>query len=269
MCINFGWTFKQKKMKKQFKTEVEAGLNRQQSIKPEILSEDDINHLPAIVQKYLKYVGAVGKDKVYNLKLSFEGTIRSKPTDSWMKLRADQYSFFDDLTRIFYIKATKKGIPAVGLHLYKNRIAIMVVKLLGLFKVVDARGKEMNQGETVTFLNDMCFMAPATLIDKRIEWNEIDEFTVEAKFTNGDITIGAKLYFKENGELYNFISTDRFETADGIHYYNYPWSTPTGDYKEIGGYQLASFAKTIYHRPDNDFCYGEFFLKSIEYNCNK
>ena len=28
----------------------------------------------------------------------------------------------------------------------------------------------MNQGETVTMFNDMCVMAPATLIHRAIEW---------------------------------------------------------------------------------------------------
>jgi hypothetical protein len=256
-------------IKKLFKYEVNEGLNRHRSIKSEILTERDLEHLPPIVQKYLRYARVLGKEKVNNLKLNFEGVIRGKPTDNWMKLKAVQYSFFDDPTRIFFIKARKMGIPVIGLHLYKNRIAIMVIKLLGLFKVVDAKGPEMDQGETVTYFNDMCFMAPATLINKNIEWKETDDLTVEARFTNGDITIGATLFFKENGELINFISKDRFETADGKNYYNYPWSTPADEYKEINGYLLVSSAKTIYHRPNEDFCYGEFSLKSIEYNCNK
>ena len=33
-----------------------------------------------------------------------------------------------------------------------------------LFGVVDARGTEMNQGETVTFFNDVCVLAPGTLV---------------------------------------------------------------------------------------------------------
>jgi hypothetical protein len=35
--------------------------------------------------------------------------------------------------------------------------------------VVDISGDMMFKAETVTFFNDMCFLAPATLIDKRIE----------------------------------------------------------------------------------------------------
>jgi len=155
----------------------------------------------------------------------------------------------------------------MGVHLYRDGVAIMKIKLLGLFTIVDAKGLEMNQGETVTVFNDMCFMAPASLIDERISWSEIDESTVEAKFTNGDFVIGATLFFNEKGELINFISNDRFETTDGKEYNNYPWLTPVDSYCDINGYHLPSKARLIYRKPQEDFCYGEFVLKSIEYNC--
>jgi hypothetical protein len=77
------------------------------------------------------------------------------------------------------------------------------------------------------------------------------------------------LFFNETGELVNFISDDRFETADGKIYKNYPWSTPIIEYRNFNGIRTAASASTIYHRPDNDFCYGEFILKEIEYNCKE
>ena len=254
-------------MKKLYKSEVKAGLNRTSSMKPGLIMESDLQHLPPVVKKYLYYVGVVGKEKVFNVKVKFEGRIRSKQADSWMTFTSEQYNFFDRPTRIFYINAHKMGIPAIGLHLYKDEKAIMVIKLAGLFKVVDAKGIEMNQGETVTVFNDMCFIAPATLIDTNIQWEIIDSLTVKARYTNGNITISATLFFNEEGKLVNFISNDRFETADGKTYKNYPWSTPVKEYKDFNGAKLASSASTIYHRPNGDFCYGEFVLKEIEYNC--
>jgi hypothetical protein len=256
-------------MKKVYKREVSAALNRTSSLKPSLIIESDLQHLPPIVKKYLDYTGWVGKEKLFNVRIKFEGKIRSKPEDSWMTFTSEQYNFFDKPTRIFYIKAYKKGIPAKGIHLYKDEKAIMVIKLVGLFKVVDAKGAEMNQGETVTVFNDMCCMAPATLIDKSIQWETIDPLTVKARFTNGNISISATLFFNEKGELVNFISNDRFETADGKVYKNYPWSTPIKEYTDFNGIRTASFATTIYHRPDTDFCYGEFVMKEIEYNCKE
>jgi hypothetical protein len=254
-------------MKSQYKNEVRSGLIRTNSLKPGLISENDLDHLPPIVNKYLIQSGVVGTERLVNMRIRFEGRIRSKPEDSWMNFSSEQFNFFDNPTRIFYIKASKMGIPAKVLHLYKDEKASMVVKLFGLIKIVDARGPEMNQGETVTVFNDMCCMAPATLIDKSIQWEIINPLTVKARFTNGKITISATLLFNENGELLNFISNDRFETADGKTYKNYPWSTPVKESKVINGIRVCSSASTIYHRPENDFCYGEFLLKEIEYNC--
>lgn len=253
-------------MKKTWKKAVLEALERTKNIKNEMLTEKDIQHLPAIVQKYLHYTGSVGKEKVTNFKAVFKGGIRSNSSEEYMPLKSVQYNFTDKPTRLFYIVAKKKGIPAKGIHLYSDEKAIMLVKILGLFTVVNASGKEMDQGETVTLFNDMCFMAPASLIDHNIAWKEIDNLTAEAKFTNGSITIGATLYFNEVGELVDFMSNDRFETTDGKTYKNFPWLTPVTGYTNVNGYRLPSGAKLIYKHPDEDFCYGEFNLVSIEYN---
>ncbi len=256
-------------MKRQYKNEVRTGLLRTNSVIPSLIAKNDLDHLPPIVKKYLIQSGIVGTERLHNMRIKFEGRIRSKPKDSWMNFSSEQYNFFDHPTRIFYIKAYKMGIPAMGIHLYRDEKASMVIKLLGLFKIVDARGSEMNQGETVTVFNDMCCMAPATLIDKSIHWEIVDPLTVKAMFTNGKITISATLIFNESGELKNFISNDRFETTDGNTYNNYPWSTPVKESKVVNGIRVCSSASTIYQRPDGDFCYGEFVLKEIEYNCKE
>jgi len=222
-------------MKKTYKKAVLEALGRTKSVKNEILTEKDIQHLPAIVRKYIYYSGSVGKEKVLNFRAEFKGGIRGKSGEDFMPLTSVQYNFTDQPTRLFYIVAKKKGIPAKGIHLYRDRTAIMLIKLFGLFTVVNARGKEMDQGETVTLFNDMCFMAPATLIDRNIEWKEIDRLTTEAKFSNGNITITATLYFNEEGELINFLSNDRFEYSDGNKYINYPWLTPVTGYTDING----------------------------------
>ena len=62
----------------------------------------------------------------------------------------------------------------------------------------------MNKAETVTVFNDMCLLAPATLIDKRIEWVPVDSVSAKATFTNGPNKITATLYFNEQGATNKF-----------------------------------------------------------------
>jgi len=151
-----------------FKTEVEKGLKR--SSTQEILTNEDINHLPLPVQKYIIYSGVVGKEKVQNFRVVFRGKFKPKPGSDFLDFHAIQYNFFDEPTRAFYIESKMFGIPFDALHLYLGPNATMQVKIASIFKVVDAKGPEMNKSETITLLNDMCFLAPAALIDKNIEW---------------------------------------------------------------------------------------------------
>ncbi len=249
----------------EFTSRVKTDFSENNTLSTDMLTEKDINHLPKPVQKYLHYTKSVGQSKIKNFRAEFIGKMRSKPEDNYMKLQSVQYNFFNNPSRYFYMSASKMGLPATGLHLYQNENATFIVKLLNWFKVVDAKGEKMNQAETVTLLNDMCFIAPATLIDLRITWKTINDSTVKAAFKNGSISISAMLYFNEKGELVNFISNNRYDT-DGKKYDNYPWATPVEDYRMANGYLLPSKAKLIYQKPDGDFTYGELEYKSVRYN---
>lgn len=254
-------------MKSTYRKEVESALQKLNRNREEILTENDIQKLPIPVQKYLHFVGVVGKPKVKSVMVKATGQIKSNPDDSqYMNFASEQYNIFDKPFRAFYIKARKMGIPAIGLHLYKDITARMIIKIAGLFKVADARGPEMDKGETVTVFNDMCFMAPACLIDPNIEWELIDQLTVKACFTNGSVKISAVLTFDEEGKLIDFISNDRYESADGKIYRNYPWRTPVKEYGFFNGYHLPAKAEAIWVKPEGDFCYGIFNLNQIQYN---
>ena len=245
----------------------------QKRLKPlsasEIINPDDIRSLPEPVQKYLIYVGAVGKPKVQNIRVVFNGSMKRNRKSNWMPILSQQYNFFDEPSRFFYIRAKMFGIPFDGLHVYSGNTATMQIKVASLFQVVDAKGEMMSHGETVTVLNDMCFMAPATLISKNIQWETIDPLTVKAKYTNDKITISAILKFNEKGELIDFLSDDRYYCEDGKTYLSYPWSTPIRNYIEIDGRKVPSYGEAIWHMPEGEFCYAKFDLKEIEYNCTE
>jgi hypothetical protein len=251
--------------KKIFNSEVAEAL-KSQTI-PDIVTEHDIKHLPDPVQKYLEFAGSIGKEKIQSVKLEFTGDFKTAPNRKYMKFTSVQYNFFKNPMRFFYMKMPMMGLPLDGLHIYKNEQASMKISIATLFTIVDAKGKKMDQGETVTVFNDLCLMAPSALIDADIQWQTIDPLTVKAVYTNGKNTIAATLYFNETGELINFISNDRFMSSDGKEYLSYPWSTPVKNYKDFKGRKVPAYGETIWHMPESDFIYGKFNLKSVEYNC--
>jgi hypothetical protein len=227
-----------------------------------IITETDIQHLPPPVQRYLRYSNVIGKPKPTNMHVVFEGEMRSKGKN-WFKFTSEQYNFFEEPTRLFFMKAKMFGITVPGYHRYQQQTALMNIKLFGLIDVVKIEYENLAKGETVTVFNDMCLMAPGFLIDKRIAWEPINDSTAKATFTNGAIKVSAVLYFNQQGQLIDFISNERYET--NIKQW-LPFSTPVSEYKNINNMNLISYGEAVWHYPDSAFVYGKFWAKNIEYN---
>lgn len=263
--------YKSMGLKRTYETEVKKGLKRTSDQKKDIVTEEDLKHLPEPVQKFLRYVGVVGREKIRNVRAVIDGEMKMDPKKDWVKIKVQQYNFFDNhLTRLFYIKAIMFGIPVLGLHSYTDDGAYMHIKAAGLFTVLNSRGPEMRIGDTTTLFNDMCFLAPATLIDKRIKWESIDSHTAKAIFKNNDTSISAILYFNEKGELINFISNDRYYIPLDGSKRKAQWSTPMGKYEERNGLKLPTYGEAVWKLPEGDYCYAKFTnVKETEYNCNK
>ena len=254
-----GWNFERKFKKDVFQSFEKVGISE------EIISENDIAQLPIPVQNYLKYVDVIGKAKISNAKAIFKGEMREKGKD-WFAFTSEQYNYFEDPTRLFFMKANFKGLPTQGYHRYKDRKASMDIKLLSIFPVVNINDPEMYKTETVTFFNDMCLFAPAALIDAKIEWETIDAHTVKATYSNIGAPISAILYFNAKGQLINFVSDDRMDVNSKQ---TIPFSTPVHKYGKINGYNLPVVGDAVYHFPDGDFVYGKFYLQDVQYNLKK
>lgn len=255
-------------LRRTYKHVVREGLIRTSKLPAHAITEQDLVNLPVLLQHYLKINGFIGQEHINNVKIMFNGRMRSNPNEPWMYFTSEQYNFFDKPTRAFYIKAKKMGIPANGLHLYQDEKAYMKIKLAGLIKIIDVDGQEMNQSETVTFLNDICFFAPAALIDMdNIDWEELDDKQLKATYKTNSQMIVAVLEFNDDGRLINFISNDRYELA-GKDVYQRPWFTPVEEYGTFKQYTLPQKAGAWYKRPEGDFCYGEFATMEVLYNVN-
>lgn len=256
----FGYSIQ--KFENNYLKDVAENLSRTNAITTDLLTENDLAHLPAPVQKYLRNTGVLNKPKVKNVKIEFYGQMREKGK-KWFSFTSEQYNFFDSYTRLFFMKGEMFGITVPGYHACKNESASMDIRIFGIFPVVNIKDEILYQTETVTLFNDMCLFAPAALIDKRITWSEIDSLSVRATLTNEGTSVGVILYFNHEGQLINFLSDDRIAVTDMK---KYRFSTPVRNYRQINGYNLGSYGEGIWHYPEGQFVYGQFNVKNVQYN---
>jgi hypothetical protein len=232
----------------------------------EPVREEELAVLPAPVQQYLRVAGVVGQPRVHTIAARMHGRIRSGPEARWMPIVAAQYNVLAPAARLFYFDATMAGIPVQGYHRYVDGSASMLVRLAGVIPVARASGVEMTRSETVTLFNDMCVLAPATLLSPAIAWEPVDARHAQARFTNAGHTIAAGLSFGASGELVDFRSDDRYRAGADGRLAKTPWSTPLGASRLFGPVRLASTGQGRWHAPAGDHAYIDLIIDDVRYN---
>ena len=231
------------------------------------VAEADLARLPAAVGRYLRICGAVGAPRVLDFHARFHGRIRRAPDAPWLAFTGEQYNVVAPPARLFFMRASERGIPFEALHVYADTAASMRVRIAGLIPVVHAGGPVMTAGETVTLFNDLCLFAPAALVDTSIRWEELGPRTVRATYAAGGHVVRAVLSFGEGGELADFVSDDRYQAAaDGRSFTRLPWSTPVSGYRRFGGRRAARGGEARWHTPAGDYAYIQLELDTLEYN---
>lgn len=235
-----------------------------------VVTEDDLARLPPPVAAYLRRSGAVGQPRVVNFRARIHGRIRGGADRPWMPFKGEQVNTYGSLpSRLFFIDARMVGLPVDVLHSFVGPSATMEVKACSLVTMIDASGPEMDRGETVTVLNDMCVLAPAALPDADITWEPVDDHHARATFTRGAETVAAELVFDDDHELVDFVSDDRLRSsADGRSFTSQRWSTPLRDRRRFGPWSLAGVGEAHWHapEPEGEFAYLEFHLDDISYD---
>jgi hypothetical protein len=257
--------FSTRKFEASFVNDVEAAISEAKTLTPKILVEADLAHLPAPVQRYIRYSGALGKPNIQSLRVEFDGEMRGRGQE-WFKFNSLQYNFFPNPTRLFFMSGRFFGVTVPGYHRYAMASAKMNIKLFGIIPIIEKSGEEMNIAETVTLFNDMCLLAPESLIDRRISWEVLSDRSVRGSLNNTGIQVAAVLYFNESDQLVNFVSEDRYSIDDMK---KYRFSTPLSKYQKLNDRNIATYGETIWHYPEGDFTYGRFYLKSIKYSPNR
>jgi len=229
-----------------------------------LITEDDIRDLPRPVQKYLKYTGILGKEKIEIVKLRYTGSFRMRENQKWMPLKVEQYYTIDPPALVWY--GSIEPIPIITVKardmLYSGR-GNMLIKLLGLFTVGDEVGPEMDEGVLVRYLSELVWFPSAALCDY-IRWEPIDINSAKATIDYRGVNGSAVFYFNEKGEITNVVA-DRYMN-DNEEWALMKWSTPIHEYMEASGIRIPSKGEAVWHLNSGDFKYIELEVTHIEYN---
>jgi len=228
-----------------------------------LVTESDLAALPDAAQRYLRFMGVVGRPRTWSFRLAFTGLFRRTPDETWMKCEAWQYNSLLAVARIFHIRIRFGGlVPVLGRDTYVQGCGRMLIRLLDLVTVGDGTGEEYDIGELVTYLNDAALMAPSMLLGPDVRWSAVDASSFDVALTDHGRTVAARVFVDERGAPADFSTTDRFyaNPQDPKQLVRGRWTTPIEGWQEIDGRSLPTRGRAVWHMPEGEFAYADFTL---------
>jgi len=246
-----------------FKREVANMFAMIEDTAPEVVTEADLADLPSPVQRYLRYTGVVGMERIRAVRLRQQGSMRIKEGGPWLALKAVQYYTTDPPA--FLWRGSIKVAPLFRITArdrYHEGRGNMVIRLLGLFKIADARAPELDQGELVRFLSEGIWF-PTVYLEDYIQWEAIDSVSARATMSYGEVSASAVFYFNELGQLTNLVA-ERYMEENG-EYRLETWATPIEEYGELNGIMIPVSGSAVWHLESGDFPYIEIEITDLKY----
>jgi hypothetical protein len=254
------------RIRRRFDREVAAlGLPPPRTFGPEV-TEEDVARFPQAAQRYLHFMGVLGKPRDWSFRAGWRGHFRRGPNEEWLPCEAWQYDTAVEVARIFQMHlALGNLLPTVVRDTYLKGHGRMQAKAWDLFKVVDASGPELDVGEMVTYLNDAVLFAPTMIMSPNTEWTFVGENCFDLKLHDGVNAVSARVFIDRRGAPYDFSTTDRFVSdpyTKGHPLVRARWTTPVDDWTTSGAHIVPRRGKAVWHLPAGTFEYARFQLLS-------
>lgn len=232
------------------------------------VTEDDVESLPEPAQRYMRFMGVVGRPRDWSFRVRFVGGLRREPGKRWMHAAAWQYNTSLAVARIFDLRMDLGGVlPMFGSDTYVAGRGHMSGKLLNVLKVVDGSGREFDLGELVTYLNDACLLAPSMLLNDNVRFAPVDAGSFDVTLSDAGNEVTARVRVGADGRLVDFSTTDRWYAGpDGLVHAR--WTTPIEGWITNGDRRLPSRGRAIWHLETGEFEYacGRFQPGTLEFN---
>jgi hypothetical protein len=235
------------------------------NISQNTFTHDKTHGLPEPLQRYFKFALQDGQHYISYVKLKHNGTFRQDEGQGWMPI--DGREFFTTENPGFVWFAKIKPFPLFwisGKDTYIEGKGNLQIKIMSLFTVADAKGKETDEGELLRWLAEAPWFPTALLPSKYLHWEEIDSSSAKAVVKYGGLTVSAIFHFNEKGEIIK-LNADRYKTV-GKSFSKEKWICHFRDYELVNNIMIPKENEAAWKSNNGESSYAKFRILDIEFD---
>lgn len=240
----------------QFNKEVKKLFLQSKNISENKFSYQQLADLPDPMQRYFRHSLKNGQPYISYARITHDGQFKTGLNKKWINIKGEQYATTEKPGFIW--KGTTSMFIARDMYIAdKGRL---VVSLFSLFKVVDAKGEQYNQGELLRWLGESILYPTNLLSGKRLQWLPIDSHSATLKFNYNGLSLFFIISFNDIGEIIQ-METKRYMDKTTLA----TWVIKCSNYKEMNNVMVPSSFEVLWRLEKGDFSYAKFNIKKIEY----
>ncbi|WP_165267468.1 DUF6544 family protein [Fodinibius halophilus] len=209
-----------------------------------------IDDLPPVVQKWLNQSDINNQEAV---KLNQKGRLKTTPEGSWMLVEADQYVNVDSPEFLWIADVQMASyIHLAGRDKYKDGKGHMLIKLLSLFPVANAKGAKIDQATLVRYLAEIVWY-PRAATKEYIEWEQIEERKARATIENEGIITSGIFEFNKEGMPVQFEAERYYSRKEGATLETWLIDIEPSSYRVFDGMKIPTKASVTWQLDDGEF----------------
>lgn len=227
----------------------------------QIITNSDVERLPDVVQRWLRYSKVVGTRVPTTVRLRQDGQFGSEGR-GWMPFAAEQY--FTINPPGFLWRATFRMaplVPVTGRDQYRAGEANMEMRLLSLVPVANKTGGGLNQGDLLRFLGELQWFPAAALADY-VRWETADSESARATMTYGGVAASMTFRFGADGRLIEATAV-RYNDSRGR---NERWVNRNDSDRELGGIRVPASGEARWEYESGPYPYIRWRITTIEHD---
>ena len=236
---------------KKYLAEVESSFRQEPvSEEPQMITEEAIEELPPLLQKYLKKNGYVNQPLMQNMFICFGHTrFRIAADKAPIPIEFCQVNFVERPDRYAFLKARMFGLPIQVTDQVQNGRGAMIGVLAKHFKLFHSTGPEMDQGQLITSLADAVFL-PSLVLQDYVAWRTLDERTIEGTIRWNGVSAKGRFTFDVSGDIVRFDTEDRYMDENGKGTSLVPWFVLYENYKSDQLYRRPGCVSVNWKLPE-------------------
>ncbi len=232
----------------------------------EPVSNRQLSGLPDAAQRYLRFMGVIGRPADWSFLAYCTGRFRLRPSWPWLPCETWQYNSGLEVARVFHLRIGGP-VPMSARDAYIHGEGSVHGTVLGLVHPVNGTGPEYDVSELVTYLNDAIFCAPGMLLSLPVTWTAAGGDCFDVTLRDAGYRVTARVFLDEQGAPVDFSTEDRWcDLPGGLA--RVRWTTPVQGCRQAGGRWLPTHGTAIWHLPGGDFSYAELRFRPgyLSYN---